>query len=236
MGTQKKSPPFLKESGGDFFCRSCFFGLHFPLLERAVNHLQADAVVCPAYQPCAAYAHVVGYAHDIVAVVFVCLNRYEHHFVPILMALCPCFRCEAGFCGFRVLFPAAVGNQVADVGERVGVVTVVEGRDERSPVVRHPPFFEERIHVLLAHHQEGLWNAECLGLVRFGIVAVQRDNRIYVQVCTRLPEESDREVTNLLEIKDHYPKYVVTLDELATGNVNGVKIIHLADFLLRNEY
>ena len=74
------------------------------------------------------------------------------------------------------------------------------------------------------------------GTKEIDFVAVQRDNRIYVQVCTRLPEESDREIANLLEIKDHYPKYVVTLDELATGNVNGVKIIHLADFLLRNEY
>lgn len=60
--------------------------------------------------------------------------------------------------------------------------------------------------------------------------------RIYVQVCRNLPEESDREVVNLLEIKDHYPKYVVTLDELAGGNVNGVKIMHLADFLLSEGY
>ena len=44
-------------------------------------------------------------------------------------------------------------------------------------------------------------------------VAVRRDERIYVQVCRSLPEESDRETANLLEIKDHYPKYVVTLDE-----------------------
>lgn len=67
-------------------------------------------------------------------------------------------------------------------------------------------------------------------------VAVRRDERIYVQVCRRLPEESDREVANLLEIKDHYPKYVVTLDELAAGNINGVKIVHLADFLLSEDY
>lgn len=67
-------------------------------------------------------------------------------------------------------------------------------------------------------------------------VAVRRDERIYAQVCRSLPEESDREVANLLEIKDHYPKYVITLDELATGNINGVKIVHLADFLLKAEY
>lgn len=67
-------------------------------------------------------------------------------------------------------------------------------------------------------------------------VAVRRDERIYVQVCRRLPEESDREVANLLEIKDHYPKYVVTLDELAAGNINGVKIMYLMDFLLGDIY
>ena len=67
-------------------------------------------------------------------------------------------------------------------------------------------------------------------------VAVRRDERIYVQVCRRLPEESDREVANLLEIRDQYPKYVVTLDELAAGNIDGVKIVHLADFLLAEYY
>lgn len=67
-------------------------------------------------------------------------------------------------------------------------------------------------------------------------VAVRCDERVYVQMCPRLLEESDREVANLLEIKDHYPKYVVTLDELAAGNINGVKIVHLSDFLLLDEY
>lgn len=67
-------------------------------------------------------------------------------------------------------------------------------------------------------------------------VAVRRDERVYVQVCRNLPEESGREITNLLEIRDHYPKYVVTLDELAAGNINGIKIVHLTDFLLMSDY
>ena len=66
-------------------------------------------------------------------------------------------------------------------------------------------------------------------------VALRRGDRIYVQVCRQLPEESDREIANLLAVKDHYPKYVVTLDEMAAGNINGVKIVHLADFLLSGE-
>lgn len=67
-------------------------------------------------------------------------------------------------------------------------------------------------------------------------VAVRRDERVYVQVCRTLPEDSDREVSNLLELKDNYPKYVVTLDDLAVGNVNGVQIVHLADFLLADHF
>ena len=67
-------------------------------------------------------------------------------------------------------------------------------------------------------------------------VAVRRDERVYVQVCRELPDASDREIVNLLEIKDHYPKYVVTMDELAGGNIDGVRIVHLVDFLLSSQY
>ena len=67
-------------------------------------------------------------------------------------------------------------------------------------------------------------------------VATRQGERIYVQVCVRLPENSDREVGNLMELRDHYPKYVVTLDTLATGNENGIRIVHLTDFLLDEKW
>ena len=67
-------------------------------------------------------------------------------------------------------------------------------------------------------------------------VAVRRDERIYVQVCVQLPENSDREVGNLMVIRDHYPKYVVTLNDMDTGIENGIKIVHLADFLLDKQW
>ena len=67
-------------------------------------------------------------------------------------------------------------------------------------------------------------------------VAVRRDERVYVQVCRELPDTSNREIGNLLEIKDHYPKYVVTMDDLAGGNIDGVRIVHLVDFLLSSQY
>lgn len=63
-------------------------------------------------------------------------------------------------------------------------------------------------------------------------VALHRDERVYIQVCKELPKELDREISNLLDIKDNYPKIVVTLDDFANYNINGIKIMHLADFLL----
>jgi len=63
-------------------------------------------------------------------------------------------------------------------------------------------------------------------------IGIKRNEKIYIQVCRAIPTDSTRETENLMEIKDHFPKYVVTLDNLAAGNENGIKIIHLADFLL----
>ncbi len=67
-------------------------------------------------------------------------------------------------------------------------------------------------------------------------VATCRDEKLYVQVCREMPKESEREIANLMEINDNYPKIVVTLDDYATGNINGIKIIHLADFLLSENF
>ena len=67
-------------------------------------------------------------------------------------------------------------------------------------------------------------------------VAVRRDERIYVQVCVQLPDGSDRETANLMDIKDHYHKYVVCRDPLALGNDNGIEIVHIADFLMRENW
>lgn len=64
-------------------------------------------------------------------------------------------------------------------------------------------------------------------------VVTRRDEKIYVQVCVQIPENSEREARNLMIIKDYYPKYVVTLNELDTGIENGIRIVHLADFCIR---
>ena len=67
-------------------------------------------------------------------------------------------------------------------------------------------------------------------------VGIRRDEKIYVQVCVQLPTESSRETDNLMAIKDHYRKYVVCRDPLAGGNVNGIQIVHIADFLIDDNW
>jgi uncharacterized protein len=46
----------------------------------------------------------------------------------------------------------------------------------------------------------------------------------------------DREFRPLLEIKDHHPKYVVTMDEVWKDNIEGIRHKHIADFLLMKEF
>lgn len=45
-----------------------------------------------------------------------------------------------------------------------------------------------------------------------------------------------QEYSRLLEIHDNYPKYVLGADEFADGNYEGIKTMHIADFLLSSEY
>ncbi len=67
-------------------------------------------------------------------------------------------------------------------------------------------------------------------------VGIRQSEKVYIQVCRQIPEHSQRETANLIEIKDHYHKYVVAMDELAVGNDNGVQIVHIADFLLMENW
>ena len=67
-------------------------------------------------------------------------------------------------------------------------------------------------------------------------IAIHKDEKIYVKVCVQIPENSNREVGNLMEIRDHYPKYVVTLNEMDVGIENGIRIVHLRDFLLAKQW
>lgn len=69
-------------------------------------------------------------------------------------------------------------------------------------------------------------------------VAERQNERLYVQVTQEIRSEktAKREYERLLEIHDNYPKYVLTTDAFAGGNYQGIRTMHIADFLLSTEY
>ena len=69
-------------------------------------------------------------------------------------------------------------------------------------------------------------------------VASRQNEKLYVQVTQMIKSESTekREYDRLLSIRDNYPKYVLLTDDFAGGNYQGIKTMHIADFLLSNEY
>lgn len=69
-------------------------------------------------------------------------------------------------------------------------------------------------------------------------VAERQNERLYVQVTQEIRSEktAKREDERLLEIRDNYPKYVLTTDAFAGGNYQGIRTMHIADFLLSTEY
>lgn len=65
-------------------------------------------------------------------------------------------------------------------------------------------------------------------------VATKQEEKIYIQITQRIEskETENREYGRLLSIADNYPKYVLRIDEFSGGNYEGIKTMHVADFLL----
>ena len=77
-----------------------------------------------------------------------------------------------------------------------------------------------------------------IGDKEIDFIAEKNEEKIYVQVAYLLPEPStvNREFSPLLQLNDHYHKYVVTMDKTWTDNIEGIQHKHIADFLLMNDY
>ena len=69
-------------------------------------------------------------------------------------------------------------------------------------------------------------------------VATRQENKLYIQIAQRIDsiETEAREYGRLLSIRDNYPKYVLRMDEFAGGNHEGIKTMHIADFLLSADF
>ncbi|MBC3804914.1 AAA family ATPase [Acetobacterium fimetarium] len=69
-------------------------------------------------------------------------------------------------------------------------------------------------------------------------IATKQESKLYIQVTQQInsPETEQREYGRLLDIHDNYPKYVLRTDAFAGGNYEGIKTMHIAEFLLSAEY
>ncbi|MBR5949589.1 MAG: ATP-binding protein [Clostridia bacterium] len=69
-------------------------------------------------------------------------------------------------------------------------------------------------------------------------VATRRNEKLYIQVTREIASENTelREYSRLRDIRDNYTKYVLTTDDFAGGDHDGIKTMHVADFLLSDEY
>ena len=67
-------------------------------------------------------------------------------------------------------------------------------------------------------------------------IAEKNGNKKYFQVAYLLNSDKtiDREFSVLERIKDNYPKYVITMDNLPMSDKNGISRMHIIDFLLDN--
>lgn len=80
-----------------------------------------------------------------------------------------------------------------------------------------------------------------VGTLRNGeidFVANKGDDTVYVQATYLLSEESTvkREFGNLKDIKNNYPKYVVSMDPFQTeSNLEGIRHLHLRSFLKKEQ-
>lgn len=72
-----------------------------------------------------------------------------------------------------------------------------------------------------------------LGAKEIDFVCEKRGDRLYVQVAYLIPDEKAhaREFGNLLQIRDNYPKFVVSMDKMIEGSEKGIKHINITQFL-----
>lgn len=74
-----------------------------------------------------------------------------------------------------------------------------------------------------------------LGAKEVDFVCEKRGDRLYVQVAYLIPDKKarEREFGNLLQIRDNYPKFVVSMDKMMEGGEKGIRHLHITQFLKR---
>ena len=79
------------------------------------------------------------------------------------------------------------------------------------------------------HVSVGKYNAK-----EIDFVAMKSNHIEYIQVTYQMPTDSTSEQDNLLHLKDNYQKTIITANRMDVGNVDGIQVIHVVDWLVNN--
>ena len=140
---------------------------------------------------------------------------------------------ESSFLIHRVRRSGIMGKRIFEIGEKyffsdIGIRNVIAGYNPTDihKILENVVF----LHLRIAGYDVTVGSE---GGREIDFIASRGGERIYVQVAYLLekPETAEREFGNLLDIRDNFPKYVVTMDELnETNSYLGIHRMHVKDF------
>lgn len=116
---------------------------------------------------------------------------------------------------------------LGDIGLRHALLGYREG--DISGILENIVFLELRRRGYMVHIGK-------IGHGEIDFIATRAKEKAYIQVAYLLaaPETVEREFSPLLAVKDNYPKYVLSMDDLFGHDFEGVRRLHLVDFLLQD--
>lgn len=140
---------------------------------------------------------------------------------------------EKAFLIHRVVRTDLQGKKVFEVGEKF----YFNDLGLRNAIAGYSPFdlglmVENIIHAHLLREGYKVFIGQD-GTREIDFVAQKNGETVYIQAALRITETAtqEREFGNLLAIPNHYPKYVVTLDEYTGTSYHGIKHFPLRLFL-----
>jgi len=127
------------------------------------------------------------------------------------------------------------GLKIFEIGEKyyfedLGLRNAIHGFNMQNEINK---LMKNAVYLHLLHNDYSVYVGNNDGK-EVDFVALRNNERIYVQVAYMLYDDATvkREFGNLMEIADHYPKYVVTMDALPMqSSYKGIQQVHLRTFL-----
>jgi uncharacterized protein len=146
---------------------------------------------------------------------------------------------ESAFFIFKSVRTDIIGKKIFEIGEKY----YFEDLGLRHSIIGYKAndigkILENVVYQHLKAHGYAVYVGK-LGDKEIDFVCEKEGKKVYVQVSYLLQDDNtiNREFRNLLEIKDNYPKYVVSMDEAISGtDYKGIEHVYIKDFLLKNVF